>query len=308
MADETPVKVRKAFFITPIGDTSSPERHRSDVVLAHILKPVLVPTYVDEIERADRMADPGEITPAIVNAIVDADLILADLSDANPNVYYELAIAHAFAKPVIHIIEEGQKPRFDVKDVRTFPYGIAVDKADATKTALDDAARIATERGNQHTLVSRAAELKASATSDDPVERQLVEIRELLLDIRNDQDPPTPYEALFVDPQRDLSVPLDDAIAIEVVNVRSALKSASRNSLARWVTEFVARFGHLLDRAAKSGVRNSLLVDLQDHPDLVDGLDRDSLLGAAHYGLEFYVRFGTAGHGERLRPLPRVLR
>lgn len=50
---------------------------------------------------------------------MEDDLVVADLTEHNPNVFYELAIRHARRKPVIHIISEGEKIPFDVANSRT---------------------------------------------------------------------------------------------------------------------------------------------------------------------------------------------
>ncbi len=60
-------------------------------------------------------------------------MVIADLTGANPNVYYELAIRHAVKKPIIQLISKGEKLPFDVGDMRTIP----IDTADAFK-AVDD--------------------------------------------------------------------------------------------------------------------------------------------------------------------------
>jgi len=251
------------------------------------------------------MADPGEITPAIVNAIVDADLIIADLSDANPNVYYELAIAHAFAKPVIHIIEEGHKPRFDVKDVRAFPYGIAVDKADGAKIVLGEAARIATERGSQPTLVSRAAELRASATSENPVERQLVEIRELLLNPRADRDEGIMFgrRAPGV-PLRTSNLKVSHATRKEIDRTNVGLQFAERDDLARWVVEFARRFGPYLDAVDGAPGAGTYLAHIWDDPDLAHELTASELSSVVHLALEQYARRTLLSEGNELPDLP----
>ncbi len=49
----------------------------------------------------------GQSIVAGVTAWIDeADLIVADVSRRNPNVYYEIGYAHALGKPTIHVLEE----------------------------------------------------------------------------------------------------------------------------------------------------------------------------------------------------------
>ena len=70
--------------------------------------------------------------------------VIADLSDHNPNVYYELAIRHAVRKPFIHIIQTRDKLPFDVQNMRTIQVDLgsaesikhAVGELDAVLTAL----------------------------------------------------------------------------------------------------------------------------------------------------------------------------
>jgi hypothetical protein len=53
---------------------------------------------------------------------VSGDLVVADLSGWNPNVFYELAVRHAARKPVVHLISQGERLPFDVANVRAVPF------------------------------------------------------------------------------------------------------------------------------------------------------------------------------------------
>lgn len=131
---------RKCFLISPIGTADSEVRRRSDIMKRLIVERALVPKFVASVDRADDNFNPGEITPSIITSIVEADLIVADLTGANPNVYYEVAIAHAFGKPTIHIRHEGEKLPFDLKDVRVFEYGLDLPSGDAARESIERAA------------------------------------------------------------------------------------------------------------------------------------------------------------------------
>ena len=74
-----------------------------------------------EVTRADEMTHPRRIIDAITEAILTSDLVLADLTGNNPNVFYELGMAHALGKDVIFLTQERKLP-FDVAPERAVFY------------------------------------------------------------------------------------------------------------------------------------------------------------------------------------------
>lgn len=128
------------FVICPIGEEGSSERSNSDSVLRHIIRPALSAKGYESIVRADGIAEPGIITAQIVQHLLDDDLVVADLTDHNPNVFYELAVRHASDKPVIHLIAKHQKIPFDVAPQRTIEYTLDLDGAELARNKLEEAA------------------------------------------------------------------------------------------------------------------------------------------------------------------------
>src|SRR5436190_9693195 len=59
-------------------------------------------------------ATPENIVKGIVHDLANADLVLAVLTDSNPNVWYELGVRHMCRQGTVMIIREGQKIPFDV--------------------------------------------------------------------------------------------------------------------------------------------------------------------------------------------------
>jgi len=141
------------FIICPIGKVDSDERKHSDKLLNHVFKPVLDANQYNTI-RADQVAKVGLITTQIINLILDSDLVIADLTDQNPNVFYELALRHATNKPYIQVIAKGQKIPFDLSGIRT----IEVDVKD-----LDDVARVKKQ------IEDQILEIKNGHVPDSPV-------------------------------------------------------------------------------------------------------------------------------------------
>lgn len=114
---------KTCFVISPIGDEGSSTRMRSDKVLKHVIRKALEPRY--RVERADELNLPGTISVQVVERVFEADLVVADLSEQNPNVFYELAIRHATKKPSVHIVSSGEKLPFDINQIRAVQFNIA---------------------------------------------------------------------------------------------------------------------------------------------------------------------------------------
>jgi hypothetical protein len=149
------------FVISPIGDKGSTTRKRSDDLLEYVINPVLKVFDLESI-RADKMSSPCMITTQIIRHILEDRLVIADLTDQNPNVYYELALRHAFRKPVIQLIEEGQKLPFDVMGIRTLVYNLKEPKAfrDLEKDLKEAISTCLMEGGKIESPVTIAAKIE----------------------------------------------------------------------------------------------------------------------------------------------------
>lgn len=106
------------FVIAPIGAENSEERKHSDMVLEALIRRALETEGYDVV-RADQISEPGMISGQVVEHLLNAGLVVADLSFHNPNVFYELAIRHAIGKPTVHLIRKDDAIPFDLKDFRT---------------------------------------------------------------------------------------------------------------------------------------------------------------------------------------------
>lgn len=75
-----------------------------------------------EPHRADDLFRPSTIVNDIWAYTKKARLVLADLSGKNPNVFYELGLAHALAKPAILVAESMEDVPFDLRALRVLVY------------------------------------------------------------------------------------------------------------------------------------------------------------------------------------------
>jgi nucleoside 2-deoxyribosyltransferase len=115
---------KRVFVVSPIGSPGTDVYKRAAYALKFIFKRAL-PAPEWEVHRADEGKLSDSIGQHVIRSIMEADLIIADLTGHNPNVFYELAVAHASRKPVVHLISKGERLPFDVFDQRTIHYDIS---------------------------------------------------------------------------------------------------------------------------------------------------------------------------------------
>lgn len=176
----------KVFLISPIGEDKSQEREQADTVRRYLVEKALSGDKKYRVERADDDTNPGNITPRIIASIQDADLIVADLTGLNPNVFYELAVAHGYGKPVVLIFKKGERIPFDLKDVRVVHYDMThpaeVEKAQMMLRSYAEAAL--KDPGSIQTPLSAAGRFRAVEESTDPQVDALTELTEQVVSLR----------------------------------------------------------------------------------------------------------------------------
>ena len=77
-------------------------------------------------ERVDEQIFQGSVLDRIFNQIARADVIVADMTDRNPNVFYEVGYAHALGKPTILLTQEASDIPFDLKHFPHIVYGAKI--------------------------------------------------------------------------------------------------------------------------------------------------------------------------------------
>jgi hypothetical protein len=176
------------FVISPIGDPGSETRKRADQVLRHVIEPAATNCGYDTI-RADRISEPGMITSQVIQHIVEDPLVIADLTGSNPNVFYELAIRHAIRKPLVQLIQKGEKIPFDVAGMRTVPVDHKdLDSVDEARSEIERQIRAVESKRPEEidSPITVSIELQALKTSDNPEQRSLAEFVSAVSDLRSD--------------------------------------------------------------------------------------------------------------------------
>ena len=73
-------------------------------------------------QRADQIFEESELIQDIFSLIYRSAVVICDLSDRNPNVYYETGIAHTLGRPVVPITRNDEHVSFDLKHHRFIRY------------------------------------------------------------------------------------------------------------------------------------------------------------------------------------------
>lgn len=153
-------KKKTCFFIAPIGKAGSEMREWSDEILKHIVTPAVRTLGYQKPERADEISSPGLITTQIIKRLVESDLVIADLTSHNPNVFYELAIRHVVQGPIVHLIREGEEIPFDLKNVRTIFVSTDVAKSKIAIKQLREQVKAAEKEPIDYTPIEEYSKLK----------------------------------------------------------------------------------------------------------------------------------------------------
>jgi hypothetical protein len=74
-------------------------------------------------ERVDEQIFHESILERVYNQIAKADLLIADMTGRNPNVFYEVGYAHALGRPVILLTQKSDDIPFDLKHYPHIVYG-----------------------------------------------------------------------------------------------------------------------------------------------------------------------------------------
>jgi hypothetical protein len=123
------------FIVTAIGESGTPTRERADNVYRYLIAPVCEelgykPVRVDHVNAVDN------INETVINYLKTAPMVVADMTEHNPNAFYELGFRQALELPLVPIIKVGERLPFDVMTTRTVFYDTDVAKIEDSKENL----------------------------------------------------------------------------------------------------------------------------------------------------------------------------
>lgn len=99
--------MKRCFVISPIGNEDTNVRKEADELYDALHELESLKEY--SIIRADKIEDSGNVTNQVIRDVAISDLVIINLNEHNPNVYYEMAIRHCTGKPYIIVMREDKK-------------------------------------------------------------------------------------------------------------------------------------------------------------------------------------------------------
>lgn len=89
-----------------------------------------------EVERIDEVNRPGIIFQDIQRGIEDSQVVIAEITAPNQNVFYEVGFAHALNKPTILLAQRGRDLPFDIRSYRVIFYDDSIGGKPAVEQTL----------------------------------------------------------------------------------------------------------------------------------------------------------------------------
>lgn len=123
----------RIFVAMPFAD------HMRHIYTDHILK--VAARLAVTCKRGDDFFTANSIVHDVWSAIYHAELCIADCTRRNPNVFYELGIAHTLGRKVVLIAQTVEDVPFDVGHLRTIIYQESADRWQAFEATLEKTIR-----------------------------------------------------------------------------------------------------------------------------------------------------------------------
>src|SRR5262249_54057570 len=224
------VKDRSCFVIMPFGGMW--DQYYSQIYGPAIEKAMLLPVRADEVFRA------GSILQDVVGLLSKAAIVLADITENNRNVHYELGLAHALGKPTVLVAPVGMPSFFDVGQERMLTYDKdhafwGMELRDALARTLEE-----TMRAPETAIPTAFMHIKPERVEADEVIVRLRRIEEQLTEIARAALGYPRFQSLFVETLK--SLPAAEAEAERLLRAGADAKEVIRRLMTEGYKEAMA--------------------------------------------------------------------
>jgi hypothetical protein len=135
LSEMAEVRPDKSMFVQPFFGRPGSTLHdgQYDLFVLMPFSPNMRGVYEDHIRevarrsnfrvgRADDFFTPGAVMSDVWTSICRSRIIIADCTSRNPNVFYEIGLAHTVGKPVVLITQNSEDVPFDLRYIRYITY------------------------------------------------------------------------------------------------------------------------------------------------------------------------------------------
>ena len=153
---------KTCFVVSIIGDENSEEREHANNVLDYIIKPAVSDEF--DVLRADTLYHSDKIDSKILEYLRTSELVIADLTNNNPNVFLEVGYRMALGLPTIYLIQiSEQKLPFDIQSINIIHYDIkgqnTLKSAEDTRTKIQKTIKNMTFNEFESTNIENSTQL-----------------------------------------------------------------------------------------------------------------------------------------------------
>lgn len=173
----------------PIRAPGTPEHEHFRTIRDTVIEPALFGLGYSVV-RADDISKSGAISADIVHLLAQSELVVADLTDLNANVFYELGARHALRKNgTIMLVDQSRSDiPFDLQPYRTIKYEPTLNGAELVRRKLREfASSIDPEGAADNPIHTFLPELpadvvaQATGTTEGQLRAQLEGLRAILV-------------------------------------------------------------------------------------------------------------------------------
>ena len=115
-------------------------------MLERVIRPAVEPLHYHVV----RPGMPGvlNIMPEVIRHVLEDDLVVADLTGGNPNVFYELALRHVRGKALVQLIRKGDRVPFDLRGTSGLEGDLACgDELESVRSEIQEHVRAMRAKG-----------------------------------------------------------------------------------------------------------------------------------------------------------------
>jgi hypothetical protein len=107
-----------------------------DSLYQEVVRPLVTDLLGLSVVRMEEVAGPGIVFEDMQRQLAEAQIVIAEITAPNQNVFYELGYAHALNKPTILMAQRGKELPFDIRSYRVIFYDDSIGGKPALERSL----------------------------------------------------------------------------------------------------------------------------------------------------------------------------